>query len=140
MKFVADVMLGRLARLMRFEGYDVEYDNTATDEELKRKSRYRLLLTKDRPLSRSVLRKNVCLIQGTGTQDQLSEIRSRFPLQKNARVRCLICNIALRRVRKRSVEHLVPPFVFQRCTDFYLCSNCRRIYWKGTHHTRLSAK
>ena len=53
MRFVADVMLGRLARFLRFRGYDVEYDHRATDEELLLKSRRRIVLTKDRPLART---------------------------------------------------------------------------------------
>jgi uncharacterized protein with PIN domain len=36
MRFVADVMLGRLARWLRILGYDTLYSNTYRDEELAR--------------------------------------------------------------------------------------------------------
>ena len=138
MRFVADVMLGRLARLLRFYGYDVEYDNRATDEELLQRSRRRILLTKDRPLAER--RKNIYLVKRIGGENQLAEIQSAFPLparNSSRPVRCLICNARLRRMARKKVEHLVPPFVFRRHKDFFLCPGCRRIYWEGTHYEAM---
>lgn len=138
-RFFADVMLGRLARLMRFQGYDVEYSAIARDSDLLHKIRGRILLTKDRDLAAAATakRKNVYLIASVGGENQLEEICSRFP-QDYGTSRCLVCNGLLRSLRKKNVQHLVPPFVFQKYTDFYRCSRCARIYWKGTHFERMS--
>jgi uncharacterized protein with PIN domain len=136
MKFVADVMLGSLARLMRFYGYDVEYANTADDETLKKRSTYRILLTKDRELFSRVRKDRAYLVQNTGGKNQLREIQKQFPIG-NAGSRCIECNFKLRMIRKEKVEHLVPPFVFKRYNRFFFCRSCSRIYWKGTHFERM---
>ena len=138
MKFVADVMLGRLTRLMRFHGYDVEYDPRAKDDQLLLKMRSRILLTKDRSLAARGRKTRVYLIETSGPENQLAEIRKTFPQPDSGRAtRCLLCNSQIRRVRKRKVEHLVPPFVYRKHETFYFCSRCRRVYWQGTHFEHL---
>ena len=139
MKFVADVMLGRLVRLMRFSGYDVEYDRNAADEMLLRRSRYRMLLTKDRSLAERAQKYKVYLVKTSGGEHQLAEIKKEFPLRLEcSATRCLVCNRKIRAIRKSRVEHLVPPFVFRKYDTFYFCRQCRRVYWQGTHFERMS--
>jgi hypothetical protein len=139
MKFVADVMLGRLTRFLRFEGYDVEYDSGWNDETLLRKSRWRILLTKDRGLAARVRSSRIYLVEANGAENQLQEIRKKFPLKNDtAGTRCLVCNTRLRAFPKKKVEHLVPPFVFRKYDAFFVCTFCRRVYWKGTHFERMS--
>jgi uncharacterized protein with PIN domain len=137
MKFIADVMLGRLARFMRFAGYDVEYDSKATDDFLYHRARYRTLLTRDRELSQRALNRKVYFVQTTGAENQLEEIHKRFPIE-NASPRCLICNVKISRIAKQKVSHLVPPFVYRSQEQFFHCRRCNRIYWKGTHFDHLA--
>jgi uncharacterized protein with PIN domain len=136
MKFVADVMLGSLAKLMRFAGYDVEYDNFADDEKLKKQSRHRILLTKDRPLAASIRQASVYLVKSITAQHQLEEIQQKFPTQDKS-PRCMQCNGKLSRVRKKNIQHLVPPFVFKRQSNFLRCRSCSRLYWSGTHYEKM---
>jgi uncharacterized protein with PIN domain len=136
-KFVADVMLGRLARFMRFAGYDVEYDRSAKDDDLFQRSRYRILLTRDRELVARAAKRKVYFVQTTGAENQLEEIRRLFPLQ-NGTPRCLLCNYPIRKVKKEIVRHLVPPFIYRSQSDFFRCKKCGKIYWKGTHFERMS--
>jgi uncharacterized protein with PIN domain len=135
MKFVADVMLGSLTKLMRFAGYDVEYDNCADDETLRNPSN-RILLTKDRPLAASIPPRRVYLVNSIGGQKQLEEIQKKFPIHEKA-PRCMECNGKLSRVRKKNVQHLVPPFVFNRQSEFLRCLSCSRVYWSGTHYEKM---
>lgn len=137
MKFIADVMLGRLARWMRFAGYDVEYDRTAGDDFLLRRSRWRILLTRDRALFLRARPGRAYFLEHTGAENQLAEIQSRFPDAAGS-PRCLVCNHAIRRVRKDLIRHLVPPFVYDKHRVFFRCSGCSRVYWKGTHFDHLS--
>jgi len=140
MKFVADVMLGRLARFLRFRGYDVEYDHRATDEELLLKSRRRIVLTKDLPLASRIKDGRVYLVEETGAEKQFAEILCQFPQSfpgTSRAIRCLVCNSKIKRIAKRKIEHLVPPFIFRRFSEFYFCANCRRIYWPGSHYERM---
>ena len=133
MKFIADVMLGRLARLMRFAGYDVEYDSKADDDFLLKRSRYKMLLTCDRPLARRAVDRRVYLVQNTGAIRQLAEIQKKFPSGLPAATRCLVCNVKIRKIAKSRVRHLVPPFIFSKYENFLICPRCSRIYWPGTH-------
>lgn len=135
-KFVADVMLGRLARFMRFSGYDVEYDSFAGDDALLHRSRYRILLTRDRELARRAANYNVYFVQATGAERQIEEIKQQFPL-KDPHTRCLKCNRVIRKVSKRRVQHLIPPYIYQRHQEFYRCSRCGKVYWKGSHYEHL---
>ena len=137
MKFVADVMLGRLARLMRFSGYDVEYDSGADDETLLEASRRRTLLTKDHELAARASKRRGYLVRNIGALRQLEEIRRQFPLSISVTPRCLDCNVSIRKLPKRKVEHLVPPYVFARYTRFHVCPRCRKVYWQGTHFEHL---
>jgi uncharacterized protein len=129
-------MLGSLARRMRFAGYDVRYDNHADDEELKSLTRNRTLLTKDRPLAACVHPSRVYLIKSIGGERQLEEIRERFPIREKS-PRCMECNGKLSRVRKGSIQHLIPPFVFNTQSDFLRCLSCSRVYWSGTHYEKM---
>jgi hypothetical protein len=136
MKFVADVMLGRLARLMRFSGYDVEYDSSADDETLLIKSGKRILLTKDNELAKRAA-KRAYLVQTAGGVNQLHEIQQSFPISGRATPRCLLCNIRIKRIAKRKVQYLVPPYVFARLDRFHVCPGCSKVYWEGTHFEHL---
>ena len=133
MKFIADVMLGRLARLMRFAGYDVEYDSNADDDFLLKRSRHKMLLTRDRPLAKRASSRLVYFVESMGAIRQLEEIQRKFPLESPAATRCLLCNVKIRKIAKSRVRHLVPPFIFSKHDNFLICPHCGRIYWPGTH-------
>jgi uncharacterized protein len=137
MKFVADGMLGRVARFMRFEGYDVEYDRNAKDDDLLQRARYRILLTRDRELAARAAKRKVYFVQTTGAENQLKEIRKSFPIE-NGMPRCLLCNYPIRKIKKETVRHLVPPFIYRSQSDFFRCKKCGKIYWKGSHFERMS--
>jgi uncharacterized protein len=133
-------MLGRLTRFLRFRGYDVEYDHRITDEQLLCKSQRCIVLTKDRPLAAKMKEGRVYLVEETGAEKQFAEILCQFPpscSDRSRAIRCLVCNTKIRRIAKRKVQHLVPPFVLRQFAAFYFCPDCRRIYWPGTHYERM---
>ncbi|RME40127.1 MAG: hypothetical protein D6793_00070, partial [Thermoflexia bacterium] len=75
MRFLADGMLGRLARWLRLLGYDTAYENHADDLELARRARAegRILLTRDRALAaRKGLR--ALLIESEDVQEQVRQV------------------------------------------------------------------
>jgi len=52
--------------------------------------------------------------------------------------RCRLCNAALREAPKESVRRRVPEAVWKQLDAFTECSECGRIFWRGTHYERLS--
>lgn len=136
-RFVADVMLGKLAKWLRIAGYDVLYSNRYTDDELIRVSRNedRILLSLD---TRLLVRRNVdrfVFLQGRDLQSQLRQILGTFrqaglpsPLS-----RCLSCNEILSDIPAESVRDLVPEYVFKHHAGFKICPVCRKIFWSGSH-------
>ena len=64
MKFIADVMLGKLAKRMRLMGFDVLYGSTCEDNEVLRLAldQGRIILTRDTGLASRPLAQNHLLI------------------------------------------------------------------------------
>ncbi|MCP4535771.1 MAG: hypothetical protein GY832_01330 [Chloroflexi bacterium] len=135
LRFLADCVLGKLARWLRLIGYDTAYENVASDPELARRARAegRVLLTRDRELAaRRGLR--TLLIQSKVLEEQMQEIQNAFgPSPHIPLSRCTVCNAVLEIISPADVADRVPPYVLQTQTEFRLCPDCQRIYWRGSH-------
>ncbi len=136
-QFVADVMLGRLAKWLRIAGFDVLYSNRFTDDELVALSQQeeRILLSRD---TRLLVRKAVTrfiFLESEQVQPQLKEVfaATRTTSLPGILTRCIACNEVLLDIPRESVQEKVPPFVFQTQFSFKSCPGCSRIYWAGTH-------
>ena len=137
MKFVVDVMLGKLAKWLRIMGFDAAYGNRAADRELLQTARRerRVLLTRDRRLFQSAKNVRGLLIESEDWRRQLAQVLDAFGLREKARpmTRCLACNLRLKRLSRKNARNLVAPFVFERASAFSICPRCGRVYWPGTH-------
>ena len=51
--------------------------------------------------------------------------------------RCTHCNGALEPVDKQEVADRVPARTRQHTDEYYLCRDCGKVYWRGTHWPRL---
>jgi uncharacterized protein with PIN domain len=69
----------------------------------------------------------------------VGEVVTRFRLTGNARAfsRCLSCNGMLRLVEKSMVADRVPQHSRQFYDRFFECDACARVYWEGSHVTRM---
>jgi uncharacterized protein with PIN domain len=139
-RFMADAMLGRLARWLRILGYDTAYEKVIADEVLiERVAREnRWLLTRDGYLARrKVLRGRHTLLESDDLADQLRQLHQdlKIDLDMNRRreYRCADCNVALIPLSRDDARPLVPPFVAQQHREFLQCPHCRRVFWPGTH-------
>jgi uncharacterized protein with PIN domain len=137
MKFIADVMLGRLARWMRFLGFDTLYYSDISDSRLLRIAREqeRFILTRDTRLIKVKGVKDYLLINANDSFKQLFEVIDALKLKKfNPFSRCVKCNGLLTRIlNKQEIKDSVPEFVFLNFNVFLKCNDCGRIYWEGTH-------
>jgi uncharacterized protein with PIN domain len=139
-KFIADVHLGKLARLLRLLGFDTVYNNsfTATD-----------LLTISKEQERILLSRNVLLAKVAGIKTfittseepttQLKQVVEHFELKKQFHPfsRCMVCNAPLQVVTKEKINNVLEKNTSMYFNEFWQCSNCRRIYWKGSHYERM---
>jgi len=136
--FIADAMLGRLARWLRMGGYDTLYDESLDDNELVRLARLtgRVLLTRDHELA---ARRGVraLLVNAESVQEQLAEVLRAFPPSGSEIPRCPKCNSELVGVTKYEVEGMVPVYVWVNCHEFRHCTGCGSVFWPGTHWERI---
>ena len=135
MKFVADIMLGRLARWMRLLGFDVLYPDTSDDKELLKFAGERIILTRDKDLGK---KKNVLLIKSVNVNEQLKQVVNELNLKISRPLsRCSVCNKILIEEEKKSVRNLVPERIYNNHNIFWRCLDCNRIYWKGSHYDKI---
>jgi uncharacterized protein with PIN domain len=141
--FILDGHLGRLAAYLRLLGFDSLYRNDFADEELARVSAAegRILLTRDRGLlKRSIVTRGYC-VRSPVPREQIREVVERFDLARPAAPfrRCLACNALLHPVEKAAVRDRLPEGTREGYDEFYQCRGCGKIYWPGSHFTRLQS-
>jgi uncharacterized protein with PIN domain len=140
-KFVLDVHLGKLTAYLRMLGFDAVYSNSSRDADLVRISvtDRRILLTRDRGLLKQSAVTHGYWLRQTDSRRQLAEIARRFDLVGAIRpfTRCMACNGRLQSVLKEQVRSLLPPRTAELHEEFQQCTQCDRIYWKGSHYARM---
>ena len=142
MKFIADVMVGKLARWLRILGYDVLYNNRFEDNEILRiaHDEGRVVLTRDVELHHRA-GSNCLLVADDDYNEQIRQVIAAFRLREFAVLtRCAECNTPLVDVDKESVFLRIPPFVYLTQDRFALCPTCDRVYWQGTHADEMIEK
>jgi uncharacterized protein with PIN domain len=140
MRFLADAMVGRLAKWLRALGYDTLYHRAGDDEALlaTAAAEGRVLLTRDTHLPLASLPAGSLFIRSDRVEDQLREVLRAYALRPTSPgTRCLRCNTILVPVPREGVAGRVPEFVLTRYTAFRTCPACGRIYWPGTHRARM---
>jgi uncharacterized protein with PIN domain len=140
-RFIADGHLGRLAAYLRMLGFDTWYGRYADDPLLATVSSAegRLLLTRDVGLLK---RREVSLgycVRSDKPHQQLREVSSRYNLYPHFAPfsRCMECNGILASVDKSAIADLLPPHTRETKDEFSRCVECRRIFWRGSHHARM---
>jgi uncharacterized protein len=140
-KFILDVHLGTLAKYMRMLGFDTLYKNNYKDEEIVKISlkESRAILTKDRGILKRSEVTHGYWIRNTKTDEQIIEVIKRFDLKSQIKEfsRCLLCNSPLKKISKEKVIDRLPRKVKEYQQEFYYCKNCEKVFWKGSHYTKM---
>lgn len=139
--FLADVNVGKLARLLRIAGFDTAGNNHLSDRQIAHiaEQERRIVLSKDRDLLK---RKNIThgrLVRSVQPWDQLIETISFFGLWKRMSpfTICPVCNGRLERVEKEKIRDQLEPLTRLFHDTFRQCSQCGKIYWRGSHQKRF---
>ncbi|MFM7230967.1 MAG: Mut7-C RNAse domain-containing protein [bacterium] len=140
-RFVTDASLDRLARRMRFLGYDIVTHRGARLEELfavaASEGRTVLTLSDRRPPRGS----DVAVLQ-VPRNDDAAALRAIAAAHAPASApwsRCPGCNVALHTRSTFEARGEVPGRVTRTATRLTWCPACGRWYWPGSHVARMNA-
>lgn len=144
-RWLADEMVGRLARYLRFVGCDTLYVRGVSDDEVIARARAerRTILTRDRRLAERA--PNVLLLESPFIAEQWKAVRAAFPGVPNDVTfeRCTECNGRLAPVDPSSIEPTregVPWDRVARGLPLYRCPECAHYYWDGSHTADIRAR
>ena len=142
-RFMVDVNLGKLAKRLRMFGFDSAYGNDLGDDEIVERARRekRIILTRDRRL---LFRKAVThgyWVRSDDPQTQLVEVMRRLDLAAQVMPlrRCIECNGLIESVDRERIWDRLEPLTRRYYREFFLCPDCGRIYWEGSHVEHMSA-
>ena len=142
-RFVLDVHLGRLARLLRLLGFDVAWANDLDDATLAEiaAAERRVLLTRDRGLLKRSSVTHGLFVRSDRPVEQAIDVVLRLDLAARMApfTRCLRCGAGLARVDKSEVLDVLEPRTRQHYDEFHRCTGCGHVYWRGSHHAALAA-
>jgi uncharacterized protein with PIN domain len=145
-RFLADSMLGKVARWLVILGYDALYAGAdgRSDAELMEQAAKegRVFLTRDAKIP-DVRGVRKLVIHSQRFEGQLRQIFKELSLRPDrARLftRCTYCNRELIKLAREEALPQVPPMVRELETEFFQCAECRRVYWMGSHTDKTVAK
>jgi uncharacterized protein len=139
--FVADVHLGTLARNLRLLGFDTVYENSYDDKTIVSIAckENRIVLTRDVGLLKHKAIEMGYWLRSQQMQAQLAEVVRYYQLQNKLQpfVRCMVCNGRIEPVEKEALQQLLPHKTLLYFNEFFQCTSCRKVYWKGSHYQKM---
>lgn len=143
-RFVLDVNLGKLAKLLRLLGFDILYRNDYSDNDVVMiaANERRIVLTRDRRLLYAKAIAHGYWVRAIDVESQILEILRRFDLRGAIRpfVRCAMCNGKLLPVAKAEILDQLEPKTKLYYEVIHRCSDCQQIYGKGSHIDKLQQR
>jgi len=140
-RFVADVHLGKLARLLRMMGFDTLYRRDFEDADIVARSieERRIILTRDRGILKYKFVTHGHCVRSTQPREQAREILERFDLRARIKpfARCMLCNGRIVEVAREDVGDNLFPRTAVDFDDFRRCESCGKIYWRGSHYDKM---
>jgi len=145
-KFLADSMLGKLARWLRMLGKDVIYDVGLNDTDLLAlaKKENRVLLTKDLELFKRAAARDIdaFFVEGKSESERLAEVAKRYGVNlfiDMEKSNCPVCNSKLVATPKEQLSGELQKNTFTYYDRFWKCPNCGQIYWQGAHWKQITS-
>lgn len=140
-RFILDVHLGKLARLLRMTGFDTLYRNDLDDPEIIQiaENEDRIVLTRDRGILKNKRVKRGHFVESRYSKEQLKEIIDTFKLKDKICFlsRCIACNGTIEEVSKEEIQDELKPGTNQYFHEFFRCRDCGKVYWEGSHFDHM---
>jgi len=144
-RFACDANLGGLARWLRAAGYEAFWTAGIDDGQLVEEARARgaVLLTGDVGIMRRrpIRQGDVAALwvpSSLGRLEQLAMVMRELGLPRRT-PRCMACGGELRAVEKRAVSDRIPPRTARWKDEYFVCADCDKLFWRGTHWERIAA-
>lgn len=140
-RFLVDINVRKLGRNLRILGFDaadiIGSDLVAIAEQANEEQR--IMLSRNRELLKIRTIQYGQLLRSENHQEQLIEVVDRYGLQTQIKPfsRCLSCNAKLRLIDKKDVLHLLEPLTKKYYSTFKQCEQCKKVYWRGSHHEKM---
>ena len=140
-RFILDTHLGKLASYLRMLGFDTTYQNNLEDKRIAEISlnEDRIVLSRDLGLLKRKIITRGAFIRSTVPRQQLIEIITRYQLidKVDPLKRCIQCNGKIEPIPKVRIKLLVSEKTLRYYDEFFICSVCKQIYWKGSHYYHM---
>lgn len=141
LSFVADRTLGKLVKWLRLMGFDTIIESGAGGNDFQRDDDcVRLLLTRTGHLWKSASKRTSIWIESNDPDQQIRQVISELEIKYstlNPFTRCLGCNEPLKMISRNEALGLVPDYVWETQVQFSQCPGCLRIFWQGSHISRI---
>ena len=142
LRFILDVHLGKLAKFLRFAGFDSLIfpnmnDNDIADLGAREE---RIVLTRDLGLLKHKKIQYGYWLRSQIPEEQFKEVAIHFQIKKSDLYpwqRCSICNGKIKAVEKRLIYKKLEFMTNKHYKDFFQCENCGHVYWKGSHFDKM---
>jgi len=141
-RFLADEMLGSVAKWLRILGFDTEYAKDMDDDDILEKAlnEGRIVLTRDRGLRQRAVKSGIEVIylESAELEEDMRAVIGKYPPERDKFMRrCTLCNSQLLEVGKEAAKGRVPKGVYERQERFWYCKRCDKYYWEGSHWKKM---
>ena len=142
LKFLVDSMLGKLAKYLLILGFDTVYfsENDAAAFIKKAGQEGRVILSRNTKLKNSSVYPDFLFITDDQPSDQLRQVVYYFGIHCEGDrlfTRCIHCNQRLLAVHPEEIKNKIPPYILSIHPNFFLCPQCKKVYWSGTHLKKM---
>lgn len=142
-KFLLAENLGKLAKWLRFLGYDAAlYRKISLDNMIRIANKdNRIILTRSKKVAKNKRKFKRILIKSENHSEQLRELKNIIRFDGNYIFsRCSECNRLLENIASEKIKNMIPVYIYQTQKKFKVCRFCGKIYWEGSHVKNMLAE
>lgn len=140
-RFIVDENVSKLSKYLRMMGFDSLIYYGISDKEIVDIAfeQERIILSRDIGLLKRKKAIYGYWLRSTKINEQILEIFQRYELISMIKPfsLCLVCNQNIYPVKKERIIHLLEKGTIKDYEEFYQCSDCEKVYWKGSHYQNM---